>query len=98
MADIVDSTSSEKRVDTRPLLGASVTPRAIAKVDSRPLKELFGLTANSVCNVVFIAIDFENIANIRRDSSHNLDSQVGLAVLDTKDFHSIPSAELISTY
>jgi hypothetical protein len=97
MADIVDSAPSEQ-VDTRPLLGASVTPRAFAEVDSRPVQELLGLTTNSVCNFVFVAIDFENIANIQRDLSQNLDSEVGLAILDTRDFDSVPSTELISTY
>lgn len=97
MADIVDSAPSEQ-ADTRPLLGASVTPRAFADVDSRPLQQLLGLTTSSVCNIVFIAIDFENIANIQRDLSQNLDSEVGLAILDTRDFDSVPSTKLISTY
>ena len=98
MADIVNSASSEQQLDTYPLLGALVTPRAFAKVDSRPLQELFGLPTSSVCNVVFIAIDFENIDNIQRDLSQNLDSEVGLVVLDTRDFHSMSPAELILTY
>jgi hypothetical protein len=98
MADMVDSASSEHQVDTCPLLRVSVTPRAFAKVDSQPLQELFGLTASSVCDVVLIAINFENVANIQRDLSQNLDSEVGLAVLDTRDFGSMSSAGLISTY
>jgi hypothetical protein len=47
---------------------------------------------------VFIAIDFENIPNIQKDLSQNLESEVGVAVLDTEDFPSRSSAELISTY
>ncbi len=98
MADVVDSALSEQQVDTCPPLGVSTTPRAFAKAGSRPLQELFGLTTRSVYNVVFIAIDFENIANIQKDLSQNLDSEVGIAVLDTGDFHSMSSAKLISIY
>jgi len=97
MADIIDSAPNEE-INTRPLLGASGTPEAFAEVDSRPLQELYGLTTNLVCNIVFIAIDFENIANIKKDLSQNLDSEVGLAILDVREFDSVPSTELISTY
>ena len=79
MADIVDSALKEQQVDTRTPLGASTTPRAFAKADLRPVQELFGLTPTSTCNTVFIAIDFENIANIEEDLLHDLDCEVGLA-------------------
>ena len=36
-------------------------------------------------NVVLIAIDFENISNIQRDLSQNLNGEVGLAILDASD-------------
>jgi len=97
MSDIIGSASSGQQVDTRPLLKASGTPRALAKVELRPFEELFGLTS-SVCNAVLIAIDFENIANIKKDLSQKLDSEIGLAVLDTREIHSVSSTELISTY
>ena len=96
MANVVDSASSEK-LYTRPLLGASVTPRAFAEVDRRPLLELFGLTTGFNSNIVFVGIEFENFANIKTDLSQNLDSEVRLAILDTKDLDSVPSTELIST-
>jgi hypothetical protein len=81
-----------------PSIGSIDYPRAFVKADSRPLQELFGLAARSGCNVMFIAIDFENIANIQEDLSQNVNSEVGVAVLDAEDFYSVSSAELISTY
>ena len=48
-------------------------------------------------DVVFIAIDFENLRNIRQDSSQNLNAQVGVAILDTKTFVSSPQTA-ISTF
>ena len=96
MANVVDSASSEK-LYTRPLPGASVTPWAFAEDDRRPLLEPFGLTTGFNSNIVFVGIDFENLANIKTDLSQNLDSEVRLAILDTKDLDSVPSTELIST-
>jgi hypothetical protein len=95
----ISNPSSSDQIDTRLLLGASRL-QAFPEVDSRSSQELFGLTSCSASNVVFIAIDFESIANIQIHLSRNLDSEVGLAVLDTTDFKfdsSVP-AELISTY
>lgn len=47
---------------------------------------------------MFIAIDLKNLANFQKDLSKYLESEIGVAVLDSKDLYSVPSAELISTY
>ena len=97
MADIIKPAQS-KQIDICPLLGGSVAAHTIAEAESRSLQQLFDLSRTSACNVVFIAIDFENISNIQRDLSQNLDSEVGLAILDARDLDSISSTKLITTY
>ena len=47
---------------------------------------------------VFITIDLEYLANLKQDSSQNLDSQVGVAILDSRDLISSPPQTAISTY
>ena len=47
---------------------------------------------------VFIAIDLEYLQNIKQDSSQNLNSQVGVAILDSRDLISSPPQTAISTY
>jgi hypothetical protein len=69
-------------------------PPAIAKEGARLLQEYLGFVKHHssplALDVVFIAIDFENIENLKEDVSMNLDSQVGLAILDTKKLDSLP--------
>lgn len=93
MADIVQSATNTQS-DTSPVPGAVILP-AFTQLDSRLLHELFSRTNSSVGNPVFITIDFDNI---QRDLSQNSDSEVGLAILDIRDFDSIPSTKIISTY
>jgi hypothetical protein len=90
----ISNPSSSDQIDTRLLLGASRL-QAFPELDSRSLQELFGLTRCSASNVVFIAIDFESIANIQIHLSRNLDSEVGLAILVRTDFK---FDSFISTY
>lgn len=45
-------------------------------------------------DVVLIAIDFENLRNIRKDSSQNLNCQAGVAILDTKSMVSSPQTAI----
>jgi hypothetical protein len=57
----------------------------IAKNGARLLQECLGLLDGhtrllGLEDVVLIAIDFENIENLKEDVSTNLDSQVGLAI------------------
>lgn len=88
------------QIDTHLFPGASVSPQAVPEVDSWSLQEFFGLTSSSARDVVLITIDFANLANIKIDLLRNLDSEVGLAILNTKDINldSLSSAKLISTY
>ena len=80
-------------------------------VDHRPLHEL--PSPEMVCNFclvflgfqtilllsqTYVAIDFENIANIKDNLSMNLDSQVSLAILDTRDLTSSWPDKLVSKY
>lgn len=48
-------------------------------------------------DVIFIAIDFEYLSNLKKDSTPNFDSRVGIAVLDTKDLISSPPEIIILT-
>ncbi len=47
---------------------------------------------------VFIAIDLEYLSNLKQDSSQNLNSQVGIAILDSRNLISSPPRTAISTY
>ncbi len=49
-------------------------------------------------NPVFIAIDLECLSNLKQDSSKNLNGQVGVAILDSRDLISSPPRTAISTY
>ncbi|KAL9609445.1 MAG: hypothetical protein Q9167_005800 [Letrouitia subvulpina] len=46
--------------------------------------------SKNINDVVFIAIDFEYLENVKQDPSQNLDTQVGVAILDTQNFVSSP--------
>lgn len=48
--------------------------------------------------IVFVAIDFEHLSNLQQDLNQNLNSQVGISILDTKDLISSPPQDIISTY
>jgi hypothetical protein len=68
------------------------------------LQELLGLGPADLSDplgihdAVLIAIDFEQLGNIRQDDSLNLDSQVGLAILNVRDIMSLNPSEIISTF
>lgn len=47
---------------------------------------------------IFISIDMENLSNLKQDSSQNLNSQVGVAILDSRHLISSPPRTAISTY
>ncbi|KHN94480.1 Polynucleotidyl transferase [Metarhizium album ARSEF 1941] len=50
-------------------------------------------------DTILVAIDFENNIQFRGDLSRNVDTQLGLAILDTRDISTATSPEkLISTY
>lgn len=48
--------------------------------------------------IVFVAIDFEYLSNFEQDISQNLNSRVGIAILDTRDLISSPPQTAMSTY
>lgn len=47
---------------------------------------------------VLVSIDFEHLENLQQDESLNLDTQVGLALLDTRHLATSKSDEIISTF
>jgi len=76
---------------------------AHTKVDSglQLLRACLGLTSalpsnEHFNNVVLAAIDFENLEYMKQDHIQDLDSQVGVAILDPKDLTSSPSQATIS--
>jgi hypothetical protein len=76
---------------------------AVAKNGLRILQHFLGLVADptlpSSQDAVFIAIDFESLHNIKDDLSLDLDCQLGLAILDTRDFENVAALErIISTH
>ncbi|KAL7942489.1 hypothetical protein V8C42DRAFT_146179 [Trichoderma barbatum] len=67
------------------------------------LYEILGLCTHSLespglSDAVIIAIDFENIFGIKTGFSHEVNCQVGLALLDTKHFRCSSPDTLISTF
>lgn len=76
----------------------------ITKTGLQLIQHILGLATESnssgledaLEDAVIIAIDFENINNIKEDLSLNLDCQAGFAILDTRSLHSPRSA--ISTH
>jgi hypothetical protein len=49
-------------------------------------------------DVIFVAIDFENLGVIKQDSAQNLNSQVGIAILDTRILAFSQPEKTILTY
>ncbi len=49
-------------------------------------------------DIVFVAIDLESLSNLKQDSSQNLDSQVSIAILDSRDLISSSPQTVISMY
>ena len=47
---------------------------------------------------IFITIDLEYLSNLKHDSSQNLNSQVGITILDSRDLISSSPQTAISTY
>jgi hypothetical protein len=67
------------------------------------LQDFLGLTphpsiSDELRDVIFVAIDFENLGNIKQDPAQNLDSQVGIAILDTRILASSQLEKAILTY
>lgn len=65
------------------------------------LQESLGLKpleSQVVDKPVFITIDLEYLSNRKQDSSQNPNSQVGVAILDSRDLISSPPQTAISTY
>ena len=64
------------------------------------LQESLGLApseSQGLDEPVFVTIDFEYLSNIK-DASQNLNSQMGVAILDSRDLISSPARTAISTY
>lgn len=92
---------------TSPANAATSDPRPeIAKDGLQIALQVLGLSENSPAqsshrDPVLIAIDFENITGVGKDSTSGQEpnTQVGLAVLDTRDVTaSTPREDIISTY
>ena len=65
------------------------------------LQESLGLKpseSQALDKPIFITIDLEYLSNLKQDSSQNLNSQVGVAILDSRDLISSPPQSAISTY
>jgi hypothetical protein len=76
---------------------------AISNNGLQLLQAFLGLTphpaiSDDLRDVIFVAIDFENLGNIKQDSAQNLDSQVGIAILDTRILASSQLEKTILTY
>lgn len=93
--------------DTSPANTAASDPRPqIAKDGLQIALQVLGLSQKPPAqsnhrDPVLIAIDFENITGIGKDSKsgQETNTQVGLAVLDTRDITaSTPRENIISTY
>lgn len=73
----------------------------IAKDGLQIALQILGLSDephSSYHDPVLIAIDFEGISYIGKVSTRELDTQVGLAILDTRDVITLPRNKTISTY
>ena len=77
-------------------------PHSIVENGLQLLYELLGLKRgpipSSLYDAVLVAIDFENINHIQGDLTLNSESQVGLAILDTRNLTCDRSENLIATY
>lgn len=65
------------------------------------LQQLLGLKpldSRGSDEIVFLSIDFEHLSNLKQDLSQNLNSQVGISILDTRHLLSSPPQDTISTY
>lgn len=65
------------------------------------LQESLGLgpsESHDLDKPIFVTIDLEYLSNLKQDSSQNLNSQVGVAILDIRDLVSSPPQTAISTY
>jgi len=76
---------------------------AINKKGAQSLRECLGLPDDQSKNLSFkdvglIAIGFESIVNLKGDVLMNLNSQVGIAVLDTKNFYFLGPQAAIRTH
>ena len=76
---------------------------SLSKNGLQLLQQFLGLTSQPPDSrlpddIIFVAIDFEYCQNIKHDPSQNLNSQVGIAVLDSRHLISSPPRKAISTY
>lgn len=83
-----------------------VAPSTLSNITKKGLSmllEILGLShSNSkppaLNNVIIIAIDFEGINTIKSGFAQKANSQVGFAILDTKDLRQVQPEQLISTF
>ena len=73
----------------------------VSKDGLQILQESLGLNTTSsrlehLDDVVFVSIDFEHLENIKQGSSQELNSQLGIAMLDTRNLGTPHSAHAIS--
>lgn len=88
-------------VEHHPPSGSYRRP-TIAKTSLQNLIRLLGILSGSRQNdagdAILVAIDFENTSNITDDLSRNLESQVGIATVDTRDIWTQRPDRLIKTF
>ena len=70
----------------------------LAETDPRPLQEILGLMSGLTCNIVLVAIDIENITNLKRGLPTDSFCEVGLTTLDIKNIDGELSNEPISSH
>ena len=88
------------------LMETEAAPSALPSITKRGLSmllEILGLShSNSkppaLNNAITIAIDFEGINTIKSGFAQKENSQVGFAILDTKDLRQVQPEQLISTF
>ena len=56
------------------------------------------LNERKASDIILVTTDFKNLGNIKQDSAQNLDSQIGIAILDTKIFSSSRPEKAMSTH
>ncbi|KAK8087558.1 hypothetical protein PG997_002519 [Apiospora hydei] len=72
----------------------------IAKDGLRVLLDIFGFSRDASVrqrDVVLVGIDFENTLLFKEELPEDAETQVGLAILDTRDLSSIEPSKMIST-
>lgn len=76
----------------------SVTPYQITVLNFYKSPSALTPDSQGLDKPIFISIDMEYLSNLKQDSSQNLNSQVGVAILDSRHLISSPPRTAISTY